>query len=107
GTREKFMTRAVRLAGQIAGQTELPLQNSDYQRGFGEAEGAGALCSCCAGCGEAAAPCASAFGGFGAPGGGTVPGAAPVTGSPADRVVGGGGLVCAPASSARSFSQAW
>src|SRR6478752_1586157 len=79
----------------------------DYPPGVGDAAGAGALCNCCAGCGEAPAPCASAFGGLGAPGGRIVPGGAPLIGSPGGRCAGAGGVACVPASSARSFSHAW
>ena len=71
-----------------------------------EAEEAGALCNCCAGCGEAGAPSA-AFGGFGPPGGGIVPGVEPPVGSPGGRCAGACGVVWVPASSARSFSHAW
>src|SRR5206468_6839934 len=94
--------RQIRRRGQIRGWRE-----RTYPPGLGEAEGAGALCSCCAGCGEAPAPSASAFGGFGPPGGGIVPGVDPPIGSPGGRCVGAGGVVCVPASSARSFSHAW
>ena len=62
-----------------------------YPPGVGE--GAAALCSCCAGCGDAPAPSASAVGGFGPPGGGIVPGVAPPpVGSPGGRCAGDGGI---------------
>jgi hypothetical protein len=48
---------------------------------------------------------AAGFSVFGAPGGGTVPGVGPTGGSPGGRCVGGGAL-CVPANSARSFNHA-